>query len=172
MSFVGGLNDEAGQLAERLGLGLSARGWRVTTAESCTGGGVAEAITRVAGSSAWFEYGFVSYANRAKIALLGVSEASLANCGAVSEVVVRQMVEGALRAAGADLAVAVSGIAGPGGGSPDKPVGTVWFAWATADHTQARCDHFAGDRAAVRQQAVNAALSGLVAMLEEESVPA
>src|SRR5690606_15281969 len=108
---------------------LSVRDWRVATAESCTGGGVAAAITITPGSSAWFEYGFVSYANNAKQALLGVAPATLSQEGAVSEAVVLEMVAGALLVSQANIAVAVSGVAGPGGGSPEKPVGYVWFAW-------------------------------------------
>ena len=153
----------AHQLSRQLGVALQARGWRVTTAESCTGGGVASAITDIAGSSEWFEYGFVTYANRAKESLLGVMSAALQQHGAVSEPVVEQMAEGALRAAGADLAVAVSGVAGPGGGSADKPVGTVWFAWADSGETTTALHRIDGDREQVRQQAVIIALQGLLA---------
>src|SRR5690606_6844774 len=117
-------------LAAELGGALADRGWQIATAESCTGGGIAAAITAVAGSSAWFEAGFVTYANRIKTQVLGVDGAILTAEGAVSRAVVEQMARGALTAAGADLAVAVTGIAGPDGGSPGKPVGTVWFAWA------------------------------------------
>lgn len=155
-------------LALRLGQALEARGWRVTTAESCTGGGIAAAITEVAGSSAWFEYGLVTYANDAKQRLLGVSAETLEAEGAVSEAVVRQMARGALSLAEADLAVAVSGVAGPGGGSPEKPVGTVWLGWSRSGEgsveSGARCCHFDGDRAAVRRQTVVAALEQLLAL--------
>lgn len=151
------------ELSRQLGAALKAHGWCVTTAESCTGGGVASAITRVAGSSEWFEYGFVTYANRAKESLLGVSSATLLQHGAVSEPVVQQMAEGARDVAHADLAVAVSGVAGPGGGSPDKPVGTVWFAWAGAGETVTAMHIFDGDRERIRQQAVVIALQGLLA---------
>ncbi|WP_347329454.1 CinA family protein [Marinimicrobium locisalis] len=153
--------DATRRLAERLGEQLQNRGWRVATAESCTGGGIAAALTEVAGSSAWFEYGLVTYANRAKQQLLGVSEQSLAQEGAVSEAVVREMAEGALHLSGAELAIAVSGVAGPGGGTPEKPVGTVWLGWAQggeAPVTGARCYRFEGDRAQVREQTVIAAL--------------
>lgn len=150
-------------LPQQLGVALKRHGWRVTTAESCTGGGAASAITGVAGSSEWFEYGFVTYANRAKESLLGVAPATLLQHGAVSEPVVQQMAEGALSAAHADLAVAVSGVAGPGGGSPDKPVGTVWFAWAGAGETVTRMHTLDGDRERIRQQAVVIALQGLLA---------
>ena len=149
-------------LATQFGHQLAARGWRATCAESCTGGGVAAAITDVAGSSRWFETGFVTYANIAKERLLGVKGETLDVHGAVSEAVVREMAQGALWEAGADIAVAISGIAGPGGGSVDKPVGTVWFAWVTATAMETRCHHFAGDRQAVRQQAVVTALEGLI----------
>ena len=152
------------QLSQRVGEELLARNWRVATAESCTGGGVAAAITAIAGSSAWFEYGIVSYANAAKEKLLGVSGATLAREGAVSEAVVIEMVRGVLALSGADIAVATSGVAGPGGGSPEKPVGTVWFAWVTASGgIKTQLKRFAGDRAEVQRQAVIFALEGLVA---------
>ncbi|WP_108445225.1 CinA family protein [Halomonas denitrificans] len=153
------------RLAERLGEGCRARGITVTAAESCTGGGVASAITEVAGSSAWFETGYVTYANGAKTRLLGVPEALLAEHGAVSREVVEAMVVGACRDSGAALGVAISGVAGPGGGSPDKPVGTVWLAWGGAEGVESACHRFPGDRAAVRAQAVREALLGLVRRL-------
>ncbi len=154
-------------LATELGTALRDRGWRVAVAESCTGGGLAAAITAVPGSSAWFEYGLVTYANRAKETLLGVPADLLAAQGAVSEAVVLAMVEGVLSLSGADLAVAVSGIAGPDGGSRDKPVGTVWLAWGQADGwRQSRCLYFDGDRESVRRQAVVAALRQLLNRLE------
>ncbi|MEQ6889300.1 nicotinamide-nucleotide amidohydrolase family protein [Halomonas sp. CS7] len=152
-------------LAERLGERCRARGITVTAAESCTGGGVASAITAVAGSSAWFETGYVTYANGAKTRLLGVPEALLAEHGAVSREVVEAMVIGACRDSGAGLGVAISGVAGPGGGSVDKPVGTVWLAWGSAEGAESTCHHFPGDRAAVREQAVREALIGLVRRL-------
>lgn len=165
------MNNPHVELSERLGRQLAARGWRVATAESCTGGGVAAAITAVAGSSAWFEYGIVSYANSAKQKLLGVSEQSLAAEGAVSEAVVKQMVQGVLALSGAELAVAISGIAGPGGGSPEKPVGTVWFAWASsAGDIATRCVHIKGTRVLVQAQAVESALLGLLAMCIKNTV--
>lgn len=151
------------ELSQQLGAALRRRSWRVTTAESCTGGGVASAITEIAGSSEWFEYGFVTYANRAKESLLGVASSTLQQHGAVSEPVVQQMAEGALRAASAQLAVAISGVAGPGGGSADKPVGTVWFAWAGNGETVTALHRLDGDRERVRQQAVVIALQGLLA---------
>lgn len=157
-------------LSRQLGGCLAQRGWRVATAESCTGGGIAAAITEVPGSSSWFEYGLVTYANRAKQSLLGVPADVLTNEGAVSEPVVRAMALGALRVSEADLAVAVSGIAGPDGGSPDKPVGRVWFAWACSGsgepQVQTQCRTFSGDRRAVREQTVLCALEGLIALAE------
>lgn len=154
-------------LAEKLGRALQAKAWRVTTAESCTGGGIAQAITSVAGSSAWFGYGYVSYANEAKQRMLGVQANTLAKHGAVSERVVREMAEGARQHADAQLAVAVSGIAGPDGGTQEKPVGTVWLAWSVEDQqTQARVYRFFGDRCAVRQQTLVEALRGLLQLAE------
>ena len=158
------------QLATELGDALQLHQWRVATAESCTGGGVAAAITAIPGSSNWFEYGLVTYANAAKQHLLGIDSPTLLAEGAVSESVVRQMTAGALSLAGADVAVAVSGIAGPGGGSAEKPVGTVWFAWEIAKGQQVtRCYHLDGDRNQIRQQAVVIALEGLLALLNEQS---
>jgi len=152
-------------LAQQLGQALLARGWVLATAESCTGGGIGAAITAVPGSSAWFDGGVISYSNRAKQALLGVSAESLLQFGAVSEPVAKQMALGALQCCAADLAVAVSGIAGPDGGSAEKPVGTVWIAWAKADgEVTASRFVFAGDRQSVRQQTVAAALQGLLAL--------
>lgn len=154
-------------LARRLGAALAARGAKVTTAESCTGGWIAAVITGVAGSSAWFDRGFVTYSNAAKRAALGVSAETLLAHGAVSGQTVREMVEGALRESGARFGVAVSGIAGPGGGSAGKPVGTVWIAWADAEGAcTARCLRFEGDREAVRRAAVAAALAGLVELAQ------
>lgn len=150
------------QLSEQVGLALKARGATVTTAESCTGGWVAKVITDIAGSSAWFERGFVTYSNEAKAQMIGVREETLAQHGAVSEPVVVEMAIGALKAARADYAVSISGIAGPDGGSEEKPVGAVWFAFATARGegiTRREC--FSGDRDAVRRQATAYALQTL-----------
>lgn len=151
------------QLAER----LRTLGWRLACAESCTGGLVAAACTDLAGSSDWFERGVVSYSNRAKVALLGVPERVIETHGAVSEPVVRSMVEGIARSSGADMAVAVTGIAGPAGGTPTKPVGTVWFGYAVRHRggvlevgTEQR--RFDGDRAEVRAASVRHALQGLL----------
>jgi nicotinamide-nucleotide amidase len=145
-----------------LGRRLRVRGWKLVTAESCTGGLVAAACTSVAGSSDWFERGFVTYSNDAKVQCLGVPPALVAAHGAVSEPVAAAMVEGALRVAPAELAVAVTGIAGPGGGTPDKPVGLVWLAWGVAGALRTERLQLAGDRACVRLQTVRAALERLL----------
>ncbi len=148
--------------ATALAAALRQRGWRLASAESCTGGLIAAACTALAGSSDWFERGFVTYSNAAKTELLGVDAALVAAHGAVSEAVARAMVQGALQHAPVQLAVAVTGIAGPGGAVPGKPVGTVWLAWGTAVSVQAECHHFAGDRDAVRGATVQAALQHLL----------
>jgi nicotinamide-nucleotide amidase len=151
------------QLAAALSDALHARHWRLVTAESCTGGAIAASLTDIPGSSEWFDRGFVSYSNQSKQDLLGVRAETLAASGAVSEAVVREMAEGALSRAGVEVAVAVSGVAGPGGGTPEKPVGTVWLAWAGKGlDTRSQRFHFDGDRAAVRRQAVAAALQGVL----------
>ena len=140
----------------------------LATAESCTGGGVASAVTEIAGSSAWFDRGFVTYSNQAKVDMLGVSSDTLARFGAVSEATVREMVDGALRHSRAQVALAVSGIAGPGGGTPEKPVGMVWFAWGIKDGVcVVRLHHLAGNRAEIRAQAVRIALQGVQELLEK-----
>ena len=154
--------DQISQLAAELGQQLQALKAQVTTAESCTGGGIAEAITRIAGSSAWFEAGFVTYSNQQKTRQLNVPEPLFAQVGAVSREVVEAMVRGAQQQSGAQFAVAVSGVAGPGGGSPSKPVGTVWLAWGAGDEVSAECRYFPGDRDEVRRQTVVAALEGLI----------
>ncbi|WP_406850183.1 CinA family protein [Chromobacterium phragmitis] len=151
------------QLAADLGKALQARGESVATAESCTGGMIAAAITDVAGSSGWFSHGIVSYGNQAKQQLLGVQATSLMDHGAVSERVVREMAAGAQGLAGADWAVAVSGIAGPDGGSPEKPVGLVWLAIAhPGGQTEAWSRQFGGNRQSVREQTVAEALTRLI----------
>ena len=154
--------DQISQLAAELGLLLPALNAQVTTAESCTGGGIAEAITRIAGSSAWFEAGFVTYSNQQKTRQLDVPESLFTQVGAVSREVVEAMVHGAQAQSGARFAVAVSGVAGPGGGSPEKPVGTVWLAWGAGDEVSTERRHFPGNRDEVRQQTVIAALEGLI----------
>ncbi|NIF60661.1 nicotinamide-nucleotide amidase [Enterobacter sp. Ap-916] len=150
------------ELSQRVGNGLGQLGATVTTAESCTGGWIAKVITDVAGSSAWFERGFVTYSNEAKHQLIGVNETTLEAYGAVSKGVVLEMAQGALAAAKADYAVSVSGIAGPDGGMPEKPVGTVWFGFADKHgRTLAKVQRFDGDRDAVRRQATEFALQSL-----------
>ena len=145
---------------------LLARGWMLTTAESCTGGLIAAACTDLAGSSQWFERGVVSYSNAAKTELLGVDADLIAQHGAVSEPVARAMAEGALARSHAQVSLAVTGVAGPTGGSADKPVGTVWLAWCVDGATHSEVQHFAGDRAAVRAATVRHALARLVDWLQ------
>jgi nicotinamide-nucleotide amidase len=152
-------------VALKLGRALQVRAWRLAVAESCTGGWIAKALTDVAGCSQWFEGGVVSYSNAAKTELLGVPADVLAAYGAVSEDTVRAMVDGARRRFGADLAVAVSGIAGPGGGTQDKPVGTVHFAWASPTGIVAARRIFAGSRESVRRQTVALALERLIELV-------
>ena len=153
-------------LAQRLGASLSARGLMLTTAESCTGGWACTAVTAVAGSSGWFERGFVTYSNAAKQETLGVGAETLAAHGAVSEAVVKEMAEGAIARSGAQASLAISGIAGPGGGSATKPVGLVCLAWAVqGGETRARCLQCQGGREDVRRQAVVLALEGLLELL-------
>ncbi len=159
--------DPLGRLAREVGARLAARGWMLATAEYCTGGAVAEAITAIAGSSGWFERGFVTYSNAAKIELLGVAPLTLERHGAVSQAVAREMALGALSHSRAEVALSITGIAGPDGGTPEKPVGTVCFGWAwKRDRPQVRSErrHFAGDRIAVRAQAVRTALAGVLAL--------
>lgn len=158
--------DRVTRLAAALGRACRRRGVVVAVAESCTGGGVAEAITRIAGSSAWFDRGFVTYSNAAKQALLGVAEETLARHGAVSAETATAMAQGALERSLARVVVAVTGIAGPGGGSRDKPVGTVWFAWAARGApAQARHFRLAGGREEIRRQSVEIALQGLIDLI-------
>lgn len=152
-------------LAERIGSALCGDGLTLATAESCTGGWVSQCLTAVAGSSVWFERGFVTYSNAAKSELLGVDAALIEAHGAVSEAVARAMAAGALARSRAQVSVAVTGVAGPTGGSTDKPVGTVWFGWATPAGVFAEHRRFDGDRAAVRQATVAHALAGLLARL-------
>lgn len=160
------MNEEILQLAEQAGQALLERKLLLVTAESCTGGWVSEAITAIAGSSQWFDRGFVTYSNQAKREMLGVAEETLSNFGAVSEQTVREMVAGALQASVANAALAVSGIAGPGGALPGKPVGTVCFAWTVksgAPITETWL--LAGDRTAIRRQAVIIALQGVLRLV-------
>lgn len=154
-------------LARRVGQLLLKRGAKITTAESCTGGGIAQAITAVPGSSQWFDCGYVSYSNQAKQYLLGVEAEVLQQFGAVSEQVVQQMARGAIQACKADYAIAVSGIAGPDGGTTDKPVGTVWLCWAEPSKTFSKKYQFKGDRLAVREQAIKISLQELLHQIGE-----
>lgn len=162
-------DSELTALAAALGRSLQDRGEQLACAESCTGGWLAKCVTDLPGSSAWFGWGFVTYANAAKIRLLGVPERLLETHGAVSEAVATAMAEGARAASGADLAIAVTGIAGPSGGTHDKPVGTVWFAWADAHGTRAEHVLFAGDRETIRRHTVAHALRGALAVRERRT---
>ena len=165
--------DELGQLAEQVGAALKSHGMMLATAESCTGGWVGEAVTSVAGSSHWYDRGFITYTNQSKQEMLGVSADTLAEFGAVSEQTVREMAAGALKHSRADITLAISGIAGPGGATPGKPVGTVCIAWATRSGAgQSQRFHFQGGRAEVRRQAVVAALRGVLRMVEGEAATA
>lgn len=156
-------------LASQVGQQLVKRELMVATAESCTGGLVAAALTEIAGSSAWFERGFVTYSNHAKMEMLGVASDLIETHGAVSEDVARAMAEGALLESRAQTAVAVTGIAGPSGGTRDKPVGTVCFAWVVMDTpVYSETMHFDGDRASVREQSVRHALGGLLLRLPHD----
>ena len=152
-------------LVERLAALLLHKGYKLACAESCTGGLIAGACTGLAGSSAWLERGFVTYSNEAKTEMLGVEAALIRRHGAVSEQVARAMVRGALTHSHAQVAVAVTGIAGPGGGSASKPVGTVWFGFAAPGWLLSETLCFPGDRAAVRQATVQHALNGLLKLL-------
>ncbi len=153
-------------LAAQAGDALKSHGLMLATAESCTGGGVAQAITDVAGSSAWFERGFITYSNLSKQQMLGVRETTLRQHGAVSEMAVREMVAGALQHSTAQVALAVSGIAGPDGGTADKPVGTMWFAWGIKNgETHAQRYLLNGNRSEIRAQAVQIALQGIINLL-------
>lgn len=150
----------------QLAAALQQRGWLMATAESCTGGQIAAACTDLAGSSLWFDRGFVTYSNAAKTEMLGVPAALITAHGAVSEAVVRAMAQGAVAHSQAQVSVAVSGVAGPSGGSAEKPVGTVWLAWCVQGQVHSRVHHFLGDRAAVRAQTTVLALQHLVTILQ------
>lgn len=155
-------------LAGQVGRVLQRHGVMLATAESCTGGWIAQAVTAIAGSSQWFERGFITYTNLAKQEMLGVQADTLQRYGAVSEPTVREMAAGALQYSHAQIGLAVSGVAGPGGATADKPVGTVCLAWARLDHlTSSSTIHFLGDREAVRRAAVMAALRGVLEMIQD-----
>jgi len=157
------------RLAERVGVALKSRALTLATAESCTGGWIGAAITAVPGSSDWYERGFITYTYVSKREMLGVKAKTLEKFGAVSEQTVKEMVVGALAASHARIAVAVSGTAGPAGGTPEKPVGTVCLAWALENgEPVAETRHFAGDREAVRRHAVERALAGVLELLGEK----
>jgi nicotinamide-nucleotide amidase len=149
-------------LAERMGVALAARGWKLVTIESCTGGWVAAATTAISGSSAWFDRGFVTYSNEAKEELVGVSHATLVAHGAVSEATAREMAAGGLGRSRGDIAVSITGVAGPTGGTPAKPVGMVCFAWATKRGIVSLTHQFAGNREEVRRRAVECAMEGVL----------
>lgn len=159
-------DEELQQLAAELGDMLRARGWMVATAESCTGGWVGQLLTSIPGSSAWYERGFITYANAAKQEMLGVPADTLDTFGAVSEETASAMAAGALAHSHAQAALAISGVAGPGGGTPQKPVGLVCYGWALADgtHMSSTC-RLDGDREEIRSRAVAAALRGLIDLM-------
>lgn len=157
------INNDINRLASQVGDSLLKHNFMLVTAESCTGGGIAQALTAIPGSSAWFERGYVTYSNQAKQELLGVKSTTLASFGAVSEATVKEMAEGALNNSHAHIALAITGIAGPGGGDPTKPVGTVYFAWIGQQFACEVAHYvFTGDRAAVREQAIHFSLNGLI----------
>lgn len=151
------------ELAQQVGAFLEQKHWKLVVAESCTGGGLGESITAISGSSKWFDRGFITYSNEAKIDMLGVDPTMIEQHGAVSEETVLAMAKGALMRSAAQIGVAISGIAGPDGGMPEKPVGTVWIAWAGRKSRRAEQYVFTGDRAAIRQQAIEVALKGILA---------
>ena len=160
-------NSTLSTLAAELGTSLKARGYTLALAESCTGGLVAQAVTSVAGSSAWFDRGFVTYSNQAKVEMLGVSSKTLDTYGAVSEQTANEMALGTLKNSHAQITGSITGIAGPDGGTPEKPVGTVCFAWAEINKpTSTTTKHFAGDREEIRQQAAIEMMAGLIDRLK------
>ncbi|MEM7468115.1 MAG: CinA family protein [Pseudomonadota bacterium] len=159
-------HEQLQDLVVELGILLVEQGKFLCTAESCTGGGIASELTSIAGSSAWFDCAFVTYSNRAKVSMLGVSEDSLAKHGAVSEPVALEMATGARARSGNDIALSVTGIAGPGGGSPEKPVGTVCLGWSDGSETAAVTVNFEGDRDAVRTASIRYALEQLITLLK------
>ena len=158
-------------LVEQLAAALLQRNWKLVTAESCTGGMIAAACTDLAGSSEWFERGLVTYSNAAKLELLGVDAALLERYGAVSDAVVRAMALGAVCHGNANVSIAVTGIAGPGGGSLQKPVGTVWVGWSVSGRVSSRLCHCTGTRAAIRRETVVLAIRGLLDLLGQFDNP-
>jgi nicotinamide-nucleotide amidase len=161
------MTEDITQLAQRLGNKLSTKGWQITCAESCTGGGVGYAITSISGSSAWFKKGFITYSNDAKQELLGVSEETLILHGAVSAQTVEKMAKGAAKNANAEVAIAISGVAGPDGGTLNKPVGTVWFGFYINGQSISQKLMITGDRQAVRIKAIEFALSNTLMLLQK-----
>ena len=162
---------ELAELSSLLGQALSVRGWRLATAESCSGGLLAGIVTATPGSSGWFERGFVTYSNESKVELLDVAPATLARYGAVSEETAREMADGAIAHSHADVAIAITGIAGPDGGSAAKPVGTIWLAWRQRHGgcAQAETHCFPGDRETVRRRVVTIALERLIALVRDDA---
>ena len=156
-------------MAKQVGKALKSRNMMLATAESCTGGGIAQTVTQISGSSAWFDRGFVTYSNTSKEEMLGVSPETLKKHGAVSEATAREMAEGALQYSRAQITLAVTGIAGPTGGTPEKPVGTVWFAWVSNGKAKAVCHLLTGDRDAVRVKTIRIALQGILALLNSQT---
>jgi nicotinamide-nucleotide amidase len=159
------MTEDITQLAQLLGNKLSVKGWQISCAESCTGGGVGYAITSISGSSAWFKKGFITYSNDAKQDMLGVSEHTLNQHGAVSAATVEEMAAGAAKQASAEVAIAISGVAGPDGGTPDKPVGTVWFGFFINGHKLSQKLLIDGDRQTVRLKAIEFALANTLKLL-------
>jgi nicotinamide-nucleotide amidase len=159
------MTEDITQLAQLLGNKLSAKGWQISCAESCTGGGVGYAITSISGSSAWFKKGFITYSNDAKKDMLGVSEHTLIEYGAVSAATVEEMAAGAAKHANAEVAIAISGVAGPDGGTSDKPVGTVWFGFFINGKSISQKQLIDGDRQTVRIKAIEFALSNTLKLL-------
>ena len=159
------MTEDITQLSQRLGNKLFAKGWQISCAESCTGGGVGYAITSISGSSAWFKKGYITYSNDAKQELLGVTEQTLIQHGAVSAATVEEMAAGAAKQANAEVAVAISGIAGPDGGTSEKPVGTVWFGFFINGQSMSQKQLITGDRQAVRIKAIEFALSSTLELI-------
>lgn len=167
--IINAINDQTlNHLAKQVGLALTRQGLMLASAESCTGGWLGQTVTSIPGSSAWYESGFITYNVNSKQEMLGISAKTLKEYGEVSEQTAREMAHGAVARSSAQVAVSITGIAGPGGGTPKKPVGMVCFAWEIKDnHIRSETRHFSGDREAVRQQSVAVALQGLITMLRD-----